>query len=59
MLEEGWLARSEKSVVVWSDGQEEARKTKEDAEDASGEGEQERWFAEKGRHESSEMEGGS
>ena len=27
--------------------------------DASGEGEQERWFGEKGRHESSEMESGS
>ena len=28
-------------------------------ENASGEGEQERWFGEKGRHESSEMEHGS
>ena len=28
-------------------------------EDASGEGEQERWFGEKGHHESSEMESGS
>ena len=33
--------------------------TNEDVEDASGEGEQERWFREKGRHESSEMESGS
>ena len=40
-------------------GQEEARMTKEDVEDASGEGEQERWFGEKGRHESSKMESGS
>ena len=39
--------------------QEEARTTKEDMEDASGEGEQEEWFGEKGRHESSEMENGS
>ena len=31
---------------------------KKDVEDASGEGEQERWFGEKGRHESSEMERG-
>ena len=30
--------------------------TKEDVEDASGEGEQEPWFGEKGCHESSEME---
>ena len=35
------------------------RTTKEDVEDASGEGEQERWFVKKGRHESSEMESGS
>ena len=33
--------------------------TKEDVEDASGEGEQERWFGEKGHHESSKMESGS
>ena len=39
--------------------QEEARTTKEDVEDASGEGEQQRWCGEKGRHESSEMENGS
>ena len=32
--------------------------TKEDVEDASGEGEQERWFGEKGCHESSKMEKG-
>ena len=31
----------------------------EDVEDASGEGEQEHWFGEKGRHESTEMESGS
>ena len=29
---------------------------KKHVEDASGEGEQERWFGEKGRHESSKME---
>ena len=40
-------------------GREEARTTKEDVEDASGEGVQERWFGGKGRHESSEMESGS
>ena len=33
--------------------------TKEDMEDANGEGEQERWSGEKGCHESSEMESGS
>ena len=33
--------------------------TKEDVEDASGEGEQERWFGEKGRHSSNKMENGS
>jgi len=58
-VEEGWWARSEQSVGVWSEGQEEARTTKEDVEDASGEGEQELWFGEKGRHQSSEMESGS
>ena len=33
--------------------------TKEDVEDSSGEGEQEPWFGEKGRHESCKMESGS
>ena len=33
--------------------------TKEDMEDASGEGEQERWFGEKGCHELNMMESGS
>ena len=42
----------------FSEGQEEARTTKEDVEDASG-GEQERGLGEKGRHESIEMESGS
>ena len=51
-VEEGRWARSEKSVGVWSEMQEEARTTKEDVEDASGEGEQERGLGEKGRHES-------
>ena len=37
-VEEGWWACSEKSVGVWSEGQEEARATKEDMENASGEG---------------------
>ena len=41
------------------EGHEEARTTKEDMEDASGEGEQECWFGEKGCHESSKMESGS
>ena len=58
-VEEGWWACSEKSVEVRSVGQEEARTTKEDVGDTSGEEEQERWFEEKGRHESSEMESGS
>ena len=35
------------------------RTTKEDVEDASGEGEQQYLFGEKGCHESSEMESGS
>ena len=35
---------------------EEARMTKEDVEDTSGEGEQECWFGEGGCHESSEIE---
>ena len=45
-VEKGWWACFEKSVGVWSEGQEEARTTKEDVEDASGEGEQECWFGE-------------
>jgi len=39
--------------------QEEARTTKEDVADASAEGEQERWFGERGHHELSEMESGT
>ena len=58
-VEEGWWARSETSVGVWSEGQEEGRTTEEDMEDASGEGEQERGLGEKRRAESSEMESGS
>ena len=46
----------EKSVGVWSKGQEEARTTKENA---SGEWEQECLFGEGGCFESSEMESGS
>ena len=45
-----------KALGVQSEGQEEARMTKEDVEDASGEGEQNCWFGGKGRDESSEME---
>ena len=33
-VEEGWWARSEKSIGVWSEGQEEARNTNEDVEDS-------------------------
>ena len=40
-FEEGWWARFEKIIGVWSEGQEEARNTKEDIEDAGGDGEQE------------------
>ena len=54
--EKGWWACFEKSISVWSEGQEESRTTKEDA---SGEGEQECWFGEGGCLESSEMESGS
>ena len=46
---------SEKSIEVRSEGQEEAKTTKEDMEDVSGEGEQECWFGEGGCHELSEM----
>ena len=46
--EEEWWACFEKSVRVWSEGQEEARMTKEDVKDASGEGEHECWFGEGG-----------
>ena len=58
-VEEGWWACFEKSIGVWSEGQEEARTIKEDVKDASGEGEQESWFGEGGCLESSEMESGS
>ena len=40
-VEEGWWACFEKRIGVRSEGQEEARMTKEDVEDTSGEGEQE------------------
>ena len=56
--DDGHVLRKELEFEV-SQGQEEARTTKKDVEDASGEGEQECWFGEKGRHESSEMESGS
>ena len=52
----GWWACFEKSVGVWSEGQDEARMTKEDVKDVSGEIEQESLFGEGGCHESSEME---
>ena len=48
-----------RSVGVWSEGQEEARKSKEDVDDTSGEGEQECWFGEGECHELSKMESGS
>ena len=48
-----------KKVGVCFEGQEEARTTKEDMQDASGEREQECQFGEGGCLESSEMEGGS
>ena len=47
-VEEGWCACFNKSIGVWSEGQEEARTTKEDMEDASGEEEQECQFGEGG-----------
>ena len=40
-VEEGWRKSFEKSIGVWSEGQEEVKTTKEDMEDASGKGEQE------------------
>ena len=43
-VEEGWWACSERNVGVRSEGQEEARMTIEDVEDANGEGEQEHWW---------------
>ena len=43
-VEEGWWACFEKSIRVWSEGQGEVRITKENMEDASGEGKQECWF---------------
>ena len=49
----------EKRIGVWSEGQEEARMTKDDVEDASEEGEQECWFGEGGCLELSEIESGS
>ena len=55
-VKEGWWACFEKSIAVWRKGQEEARMTKEDVEDTSGEGEQECWFGEGGWIESSEMD---
>ena len=55
----GMMGIFEKSVGVWRERKEEGRTTKEDMEDACGEGEQECWFGEKGCHVSSEMERGS
>ena len=54
---EGQWACFEKSVGVCSKGQEEARMTKEDEENASGEREQECWFG--GCLELSNMKSGS
>ena len=58
-VEEGWWACVEKSIGVWTEGQEEERTTKGDLKDASGKREQECWFGEGGCLESSEMESGS
>ena len=53
-VEKGWWVCFEKSVGVWSEGQEEVWMTKEDVE----EGEQECWLGEGGCLESSERESG-
>lgn len=53
------MVYSEKSIGVRIEGQEEARRTNKDVEDASGEREQERLFGEKGCRESSKTENGS
>ena len=45
-VEKGWWACVEEGIGVWSEGQEEARTTKEDVEDTSREGEQDYWFGE-------------
>ena len=45
-----------RKALEFCEGQEEARTTKEDVEDASGEGEKECWFGEGGCLESSKME---
>ena len=58
-VEEGWWVCFEISVGVWSEEQEETRTTKEDMENASGEGEQECWFREGWCLELSKMEIGS
>ena len=58
-IEEGWWTCFEKSIGVGNEGQEEARTTKEDVEDASREGEQDCWFEEGGCLELSEMKSGS
>ena len=55
-VEEGWWAYFEESYGAWNEGQEEVRMTKEDVENASGEGEQECWLGEGGCLGSSEME---
>ena len=58
-VKEEWWTCFEKSIEVWSEGKEEARMTKEDMENASGEEEQECWFEEGGCIEWSKMESGS
>ena len=55
--EDGHVLR--KALEFEVKGKEEVRTTKEDVEDASGEGEQECWFGEGGCLESSKMESGS
>ena len=55
-IKKEWWACFEKCIVVWSEGQKEARTTKEDVEDASGEREQECLCGEGGWLELSKME---
>ena len=57
-VEEGWWECFEEGIGVWSKGQQEARMTKEDVEDASWEGEQECWSEEGGCLDLNEMEFG-
>ena len=53
------LRRDDGHVLRKVRGKRKLGRPKKDVEDTSGEGELERWFGEKGHHESSEMESGS